>query len=205
MGIDIRDGQQMECITCALCIDACDDIMDKLGRERGLIDYLALSDAPREEQGAKPRAIWKHVLRPRTILYTAIWSTIGLAMLYALFIRPEIEVTVSPIRNPTYVTLSDGSVRNTYELRLRNKHGEDRMFGVHVAGSILLNLALEGSPYKATNVPADDTLKIRVYLTAPGASGPAMSDETPIRFWIEDLGNGERAYKNTVFNGTGAS
>ena len=44
MGIDIRDGQQLECITCALCIDACDGVMDKIGRERGLISYATLSD-----------------------------------------------------------------------------------------------------------------------------------------------------------------
>ncbi|TIR45544.1 MAG: cytochrome c oxidase accessory protein CcoG, partial [Mesorhizobium sp.] len=44
MGIDIRDGQQLECITCALCIDACDGVMDKLGRERGLISYATLAD-----------------------------------------------------------------------------------------------------------------------------------------------------------------
>src|SRR6218665_3848637 len=44
MGIDIRDGQQMECITCALCIDACDNVMDKIGKERGLIAYATLSD-----------------------------------------------------------------------------------------------------------------------------------------------------------------
>ena len=48
MGIDIRDGQQLECITCALCIDACDDIMDKIGKPRGLIDYMALTDETRE-------------------------------------------------------------------------------------------------------------------------------------------------------------
>ena len=44
MGIDIRDGQQLECITCALCIDACDSVMDKIGRERGLISYATLAD-----------------------------------------------------------------------------------------------------------------------------------------------------------------
>ena len=49
VGIDIRDGQQMECITCALCIDACDDVMDKIGKPRGLIDYLALSDEMAEK------------------------------------------------------------------------------------------------------------------------------------------------------------
>ena len=204
MGIDIRDGQQLECITCALCIDACDGIMDSLGRERGLIDYLALSDTPREEAGENPTAKWRHVLRPRILLYTAIWAAMGLAMVYALFIRADIEVTVAAVRNPTYVTLSDGAVRNTYELRLRNKHGEPRQFGVHLAGDLALRLSLEGTPYTAIEVPADETLKIRVYVTAPSGSDAAGLSETPIRFWVEDNGNGERAYKNSSFNGTGA-
>ena len=54
MGIDIRDGQQLECITCALCIDACDDVMDKVGKPRGLIDYIALTDEASERAG-KPQ------------------------------------------------------------------------------------------------------------------------------------------------------
>ncbi len=203
MGIDIRDGQQLACITCALCIDACDDVMDKLGRERGLIDYLALSDAPREAAGEKPRPIWQHVLRPRTILYTLIWASFGLAMVYALFIRSDIEMTVSPVRNPTYVTLSHGAVRNTYEVRLRNKHGEPRLFGLHVGGDLALGLDVEGSAYRAVDVPADETLKVRVYLTAPAASAPAIADETDVKFWVEDLGNGDRAHKSSIFNGTG--
>jgi cytochrome c oxidase accessory protein FixG len=203
MGIDIRNGQQMECITCALCIGACDEVMDKLGRDRGLIDYLALSDAPREQAGETPRPIWQHVLRPRTILYTCIWAAFGLAMVYALFIRPDIEMTVAPVRNPTFVTLSDGAVRNTYELRLRNKHGEPRMFGLHVNRDLALNLDIEGSLYTAVEVPADDTLRLRVYLTAPQTSTTATQEETDIRFWVEDLGNGERAHRDTVFNGTG--
>ncbi|MEM6940739.1 MAG: cytochrome c oxidase accessory protein CcoG [Pseudomonadota bacterium] len=203
MGIDIRDGQQMQCITCALCIDACDAMMDKLGRDRGLIDYLALSDTPHEQAGEPPRANWRHVLRPRTILYTWIWAGIGLAMMYALFVRPEIEVTVAPVRNPTFITLSDGSIRNMYELRLRNKHGAPRLFGVNVKGDLSLSMSLEGTPYQAIEVPADETLKVRVYLTAPPASTPARGDEVPVRFWVEDLGNGERAYKNSHFNGRG--
>ncbi|QMU59392.1 MAG: cytochrome c oxidase accessory protein CcoG [Boseongicola sp.] len=204
-GIDIREGQQMECITCALCIDACDEIMEKVGRERGLIDYLALSDAPKEQAGEKPRPNWQHVLRPRIILYTAIWSIIGLAMLYALFIRPDIEMTVAPVRNPTYVTMADGSVRNTYELRLRNKHGTARLFGVHIRTHGALVLNLEGHDINAIEVPANETLRLRVYVTAPSDSEASRINESAIRLWVDDIVSGERAFKNTVFNGTGAS
>ncbi len=203
MGIDIRDGQQMECITCALCIDACDDIMGKLGRDRGLIDYLALSDAPAEQAGQKPRPIWAHILRPRTILYSVIWAGFGFAMMYALFIRPEIEMTVAPIRNPTFVTLSDGSIRNLYEVRLRNKHGEARQFGIHVSGDPTLRIDVEGTPFETITAAPDATHKLRVYVTTHGQSNAAQAEETPIRFWIEDFGNGDRAAVDTIFNGTG--
>jgi polyferredoxin len=57
MGIDIRDGQQMECITCALCIDACDDVMERIGKPRGLIDYLALTDETAERAGKEPKPL----------------------------------------------------------------------------------------------------------------------------------------------------
>lgn len=203
MGIDIRKGQQLACITCALCIDACDDVMGKIGRERGLIDYIALSDEPRERAGDPPRAIWRYILRPRTILYTLIWGVLGLAMVYALFVRAEIDVTVAPVRNPTFVMLSDGSIRNTYELRLRNKHADSRQFGVSVSGVLTVRLTLEGAPYQSVEIAPDSTLKLRAYLTAPPESGAALRHDTGVRFWIEDLGNGDRAFVDSTFNGKG--
>lgn len=128
MGIDIRDGQQMACITCGLCIDACNDVMDKIGKPRDLIGYLALTDETREREGKPPKSVWQHVFRPRTIMYSVLWSGIGIALVVALFLRTEIDINVTPVRNPQYVILSDGAIRNTYDLRLRNKHGEDRWF-----------------------------------------------------------------------------
>jgi cytochrome c oxidase accessory protein FixG len=201
MGIDIRDGQQMACITCALCIDACDDVMAKLGKPRGLIDYIALSDEPRERAGGKPRSVWAHVFRPRVILYTALWSLVGLGLLFALFIRPEIEMTVAPVRNPTFVTLADGSVRNTYDVRLLNKHGEDRPFRISLRGDPALRVQLEGTPYETVTVPANETYLQRVYVIAPPGSEPAGSERTEFRFWVEDLTTGDRAYNDTIFNG----
>ena len=110
MGIDIRDGQQMECITCALCIDACDDIMDKIGKPRGLIDYLALSDEPAERAGSPAPNPSGNTSCARAPCFTQrSVVAIGLGLLYALFIRTDIELTVSPVRNPTFVLQSDGS------------------------------------------------------------------------------------------------
>ena len=204
MGIDIRDGQQMACITCALCIDACDDVMERIGKPRGLIDYLALVDENAERAGEHPRQIWKHIFRPRTILYTALWSLVGVGLIVALFIRTDIDVTVAPIRNPTFVTLSDGSIRNTYDVRLLNKHGESRPFRISLKGDPSLRVQLEGTPYEAVDVPANETMLQRVYVIAPRGSDPALTHRTEFRFWVEDLANGERVHKDTVFNGAGS-
>ena len=201
MGIDIRDGQQLACITCALCIDACDDVMAKIGQPRGLIDYMALSDEPVERAGGQAKAVWKHIFRPRTILYSALWAAFGLAMLYALFIRPEIDLTVAPVRNPTFVTLSDGSIRNTYDIRLRNKHGEERPFRMTVAGDPAMRIQLEGTAYQTVLVPADTTRMQRVHLVVPRGAEAAVTDVTELRFWVEDLVNGERASRASTFNG----
>ncbi|WP_281981494.1 cytochrome c oxidase accessory protein CcoG [Thalassorhabdomicrobium marinisediminis] len=205
MGIDIRDGQQMECITCGLCIDACDDVMSKINKPRGLIDYLSLDDLPAEAAGEPTKPIWKHILRPRTLIYTALWSLVGVALLVALFIRTDIEMTVAAVRNPTFVTLSDGTIRNVYEVRLRNKHGEARPFELSLKSDADLALAVQGLETGDTTVmaPADDTHFVRVFVSAPAGSAAATADRTPLRFWVEDTINQERAHQDTHFNGTG--
>ncbi len=201
MGIDIRDGQQLECITCGLCIDACDEMMEKVGKPRGLIDYMALTDEASERSGNPVKNVWKHILRPRTIMYTTLWALVGVGLVVALFIRSDIDLTVAPVRNPTYVTLSDGSIRNTYDVRLRNKHGEDRPFNISLKGDPTLRVQLEGTPYSSVKVPADSTYLQRVYVIAPKGSEPAESERVEFRLWVEDTASGDRAYKDTVFNG----
>lgn len=135
------------------------------------------------------------------MVYTGLWSAIGFLLVVALFVRQDIDVTVAPIRNPTFVTLSDGTIRNTYEVRLRNKNQQDRLFNVSVRGDVAYYLQLEGSKFQSITVPADSTLIQRVYVMAPVGSLPANSDVSDVRIWVEDLGNGDRAFKDTVFNG----
>ncbi|WP_417249661.1 cytochrome c oxidase accessory protein CcoG [Celeribacter sp.] len=203
MGIDIRDGQQLECITCALCIDACNEMMDKIGKPRGLIDYMALTDEAREISGEPIKSVWKHIFRPRTILYTVLWGGVGLALVLALFVRPDIGLTVAPERNPTYVMLSDGSIRNIYNVRIRNKNGDVRPFRVSVTGDPSLLVEVEGVPYDVVDVGADEMLQQRVYVIAPAGSEPATSDRTEFTLWVTDMTNNDRASEKTVFNGRG--
>lgn len=204
VGIDIRNGQQLECITCALCIDACDDTMDKIGKPRGLIAYMALKDEVAEIAGQKPRNIWRHILRPRTLLYTALWSAIGVAMVVALFMRSPIGLNVTPTRNPLYVTLSDGTIRNSYEVRLNNKHGDPRPFHLSVTADEPLVISLEGQENTVVQVPADATQTQRVYISAAPGSKAALAGRTDVRLWVLDLTQPtERVFSDTIFNGKG--
>jgi polyferredoxin len=153
--------------------------------------------------GHAPKPIWKHILRPRTMMYTAIWSLVGFGLLFALFIQPDIDMTVAPVRNPTYVMLSDGSIRNIYDVRLRNKHGDDRPFQISTTGSDALLVDIEGGADQTVLVPADGTKLQRVYVIAKPNSDPATSDRTPFTMWVTDMTNNDRASTETVFNGKG--
>jgi cytochrome c oxidase accessory protein FixG len=212
MGIDIRDGQQMACITCGLCIDACNDVMDKIDKPHGLIGYLALTDETSERAGNPPKSVWKHVFRPRTMLYTVLWSGVGIGLVVALFLRSPIDVNITPVRNPEYVVLSDGAIRNSYDLRLRNKYGQDHWFAFSATaeGGEVFVLSTEGDGGLKVRVPANDTRTQRLFITAPAGSQGAKAAHTGLRLWVQDLGavdgpaasaGRDRVHKDTVFNG----
>ncbi|MGA7267282.1 MAG: cytochrome c oxidase accessory protein CcoG, partial [Aestuariivirga sp.] len=126
MGIDIRDGNQLECINCALCIDACDAVMEKIGSPKGLINYTTSSLYAANVAGKNEHWDWRHLLRPRTLIYFGLWAAVGIAMLVTLINRTQLDVNVVPDRNPLFVTLSDGAIRNGYTVKILNKRQEQR-------------------------------------------------------------------------------
>jgi cytochrome c oxidase accessory protein FixG len=193
-GIDIRDGQQLECITCALCIDACDTVMDKIGKPRGLISYSTLSDynhnmslataagtgsiAPSRVRNAGVYVPsvrhfnWHIFVRPRTLIYLGLWCAIGLAMLYLLLTRDRLEVNVLHDRNPVAVSLSDGSVRNGYTIKLLNMVPEPRVITLSIdglPGASMTVAELPGATGRSTDVPIEpDKLRpLHVFVTQP--------------------------------------
>jgi polyferredoxin len=135
------------------------------------------------------------------MIYTALWAGIGFALVFLLFIRSPIDMTVAPVRNPVNVVLSDGSIRNTYDIRLRNMSGNDKPFYISIKGDDALLLQLEGADGQVAMVPANETFLQRVYITAPRDSGPATSDRTEFRFWVDDFVNSARAHTDTVYFG----
>ena len=203
-GVDIREGQQLGCITCALCIDACDDVMGKIGKPRGLIDYITLADGEREQAGGHVVSVWKRILRPRVMLYFVLWAGIGVALIAALALRTDMTFSIEKVRNPVNILLSDGSVRNAYEIRLRNKSGYDRDFRLSAfAEGAPLDLELQGISGLTVTVPADQTFRQRAYVTAPRDAALSTANLTPIDIVVEDAGSGRQATEDTVFTGRG--
>jgi cytochrome c oxidase accessory protein FixG len=122
--IDIRDGLQMECVACAQCADACDKVMAKIGKPSGLIRYASLN-----ELDGQPR----RVVRPRLLVYAALFTVFAGAFVTAIALRKPFEANVLRLPGPPYV-IDEGRIRNGLFVHLVNKSPERRTYWVKVEG-----------------------------------------------------------------------
>ncbi len=199
-GVDIRDGLQIDCIQCGLCIDACDGVMSKIGRPTGLIGYDTDERVKARARGETPPAV--HILRARTVLYAVIIAVVGAIMLYVLMTRSPVGVSAIHDRNPLFVTLSDGSIRNAYTLRLLNKELHPRTFRLTVNGLEGAKLEVVGvensGEANVVEVGPDQTREIRVLVTAPSHHSHERKD---ISFITTDTFSGRSARAKDHFIG----
>jgi cytochrome c oxidase accessory protein FixG len=192
-GVDIRDGIQLGCIQCGLCIDACDAIMQQIDRPTGLIAYDTDINAERRLAGKPP--IYR-LIRPRTVLYAAIIAIVGSIMLYTLATRSSLGISALHERSPLFVTLSDGSVRNDYTVRFLNKAGVPRSFALDVLGLPAAEIRASGIDPGAdgklvVEVGPDQTRELRASVLVPAASLP--KEATDIEFRATDVATGQAA------------
>lgn len=130
VGIDIRDGLQPTCISCGLCVDACDSIMDKMGWPHGLIRYDSETNLAKPEPGPV-RLHWKSM----KVLGYGLSLILMLAYLvYDMSHRSSFEHSIQQVRQPLFVVLSDGSVRNRYQIRLTNISGSEQDYTISAKG-----------------------------------------------------------------------
>lgn len=181
-GIDIRDGPQIGCITCGLCIDACDDTMHRIGRKPKLIGYTTELDARLEQAGSPAVSPVRRLLRTRTLVYLGGWTAIGVTMLLALDGRTRLELDVNQSRNPLWVRLSDGQIRNGYDVRIRNMEARPREIELTVKGAdgpLWTELGERETAGRTVRVQvaADKVTKHRLFLALP-ARGPARQAVT---------------------------
>lgn len=130
-GIDIRHGLQHECIGCGACIDGCNDVMDRMGYERGLIRYSS-ENAVREHWGRKE--VLRHVLRPRILIYGALLLLICAATIAALVTRPDMRVDIIRDRASLAREVEGGLIENIYRLQIMNMTEHSRDVRVDVSG-----------------------------------------------------------------------
>jgi cytochrome c oxidase accessory protein FixG len=190
-GVDIREGSQLGCIQCGLCIDACDSVMGKVGRPAGLIGYDT-------DDNIKSRALGQpvgyRIVRPRTILYAALIAFVGGAMIFQLATRATASINILHERNPMFVVLRDGSIRNAYAVRLANKRPDARQFALTVEGPVGTQIEAVGVAATAdwrpiVEVGPDQTREVRVLVTMP--RGVIKGSSTLISIKAADLFAGE--------------
>ncbi len=122
-GIDIRDGLQLECIGCAQCADACNVVMEKIGRPLGLIRY----SSERMIEGEKT-----HFIRPRVIIYPLILiGAIG-AFVFLLSTKPSADVLFIRGQGQVFNVLESDEITNQVRVRISNRTEEPATYTVEV-------------------------------------------------------------------------
>jgi cytochrome c oxidase accessory protein FixG len=202
-GIDIRDGQQLECIGCGLCVDACNTVMAQVGRPPNLIAFDTLANQQAAATG-RPRIY--NLIRPRTIIYASLLVVVSAVMVMALMLRPHLDITVLHERSPLFVRLSDGQIRNGYTVRILNKtHAIERyaltLHGMKEYRTNVVGVEETGDPAHPLVLAAkpDSVESYRVYLTAP--RDELHGNSTPVVFEIEEQGSHDMARHDSVFIG----
>lgn len=130
VGIDIRDGLQYKCISCGLCIDACNTIMDSFGFPRGLIRY----DSEMNLASTQPKPPGLHWKRLKIIGYGVALVLMSAYLVYSVATRGSFDRAVTQIRQPLYVVLSNGDIRNRYQIRITNKAETDQRYLISARG-----------------------------------------------------------------------
>lgn len=176
MGIDIRNGLQYECIACGLCADSCNQVMDKMGYERGLIRYTTEHALVRK---LDKKAMWQRVFRLRTLIYSGILLLIIVLAAISLYLHIPLKVDVLRDRGMPKIT-ETGAIENVYRLQVMNTKEQKQHYTVKVTGAagaeLLMNEEIE--------VNAATTKAFPVRVRIPASSVQTGSNR--IRFEIQD-------------------
>ena len=190
IGIDIRQGPNFACTNCGLCVDACDNVMARLDRPSGLIAYETWRNI---ERGRRGEARVSRLVRPKTV--ALLVASLGLSGMMALVfaLRADGSISVEHDRNPRVVSLSNGSVRNAYTVKLFNKSSAPRSFMVKAEGVDATMEIIGADANRPVSIPPDGSESLRVTLTM------ANPHAGPVRFVAEDSSDKDRFTVNDSF------
>ena len=184
-GIDIRKGLQIECIGCAACIDVCDSVMDKMNYPRGLIRYATQNGIAQHWSAAQ---MWRRVLRPRVLVYTAILLAIVLAFGMSLALRKPFRVDVVRDRGALARLVEDGRIENTYRLQVMNSVEAAQTYRIEVKG--LKQAVIASRPQVEVGPTESRWVAVNVQIPPEAARllGPGAH---PMRFEIERVASAQ--------------
>ncbi|MFA5370799.1 MAG: cytochrome c oxidase accessory protein CcoG [Sideroxydans sp.] len=173
-GVDIRNGQQLGCITCGLCIDACDVVMDKIGKPRGLIRYASLD----ELSGKPKKEMYQH---PRTLVYIGIILLALGGIVWGLTHMGTMALKVVHERQPLFVQMSDGSVQNKYDFKVLNKTDRNMQIKVSAEGGVTDQVIIGAEELPIAR--HGKSTSFTIFVKAPRKS--LGKDVVPIQFRVE--------------------
>jgi cytochrome c oxidase accessory protein FixG len=154
-GIDIRQGLQLECIACGQCADACDSIMDRIGKPQGLIRYSS--------QDALTTGKATSLLRPRVAIYALVLAGLISTLLVLGRSSPTAEVTILRGLGAPFQVNGDDVV-NQLRLKVRNRSEKSASFGLVLVGMPEARVVAAELPLV---VPASEQAVANVFVVAP--------------------------------------
>ena len=177
-GIDIRDGLQYQCIGCALCIDACDDIMEKLDKPKGLIRYTTEN----ELAGGKI-----HLMRPRLFGYSAaVFAMMGM-LAFTIYDRTPFQLDIERDRGRLYQMTVNDTVQNSYTLKLINMSQEPKSYSLSVEGLDGLNIIGKTD----FDLDVNQLKEVSINLEIDPEVTKTKASKTNIEFIISETATGE--------------
>ena len=130
-GIDIRNGLQYECISCSACIDVCNGVMDKMHYPRGLIRNSTENGLTQKLSQVQ---MFKRVLRPRVLVYTAVLGAVTIGMSWSLWLGADFKVDVQRDRGSVARMMGQGMIENVYRLQIMNATEQAQNYTIRVTG-----------------------------------------------------------------------
>jgi cytochrome c oxidase accessory protein FixG len=171
-GIDIRQGLQLECIACTQCADACDSIMDRIKKPRGLIRYAAQESL---ESGRPSR-----IARPRVLVYALLFVALLFALVATARAREASEVTILRGIGAPF-EMREGQSVNQIRVKVRNRADEARRFRIELLDAPGARLIAPENPLA---VARDEQRSTSVFVMADPRSLP--NGRRSVRFRVTD-------------------
>ena len=201
-GIDIRKGMQLECINCGLCADACDNVMERVGLPKGLIGFDCLSNVEHRAKGEEEKPFT--LMRVRTVMYLFSLSVIATFLVTSFLARSDVGLNVIRDRNPVYVMLSNGDIRDGYTVKILNKSRVTKTYRLEITG--LANPFMEETGHNTgfvrflnLTVAPDEVEDYKIYVRQH--AGDLPTSQTDVAFRLLDESGNEAVRAETHFIG----